>query len=194
MRLAKGAEAEIQRENDKIIKSRVEKGYRHQDIDRELRQERTTDEHRLLDRAAQAGVNVPEVLEEREFELHMEFIDGDPIKEMFEERDDLWKTIGRDIGRLHGRDIIHGDLTTSNILLKDGEIYFIDFGLGYFSQRVEDRSTDLKLLRQVLESTHNPVVDEAFDAILAGYRDQYQEADDVLSRLEEAEGRGRYKG
>lgn len=128
-----------------------------------------------------------------EFTLSMDFIDGDKLRDVFEERNDLWPRIGKNIARLHTRDIIHGDLTTSNMILTDGEVCFIDFGLGFFSQRVEDRATDLRLLRQVLEATHHTVWERAWEAILDGYRDTSDQAEDVMERLEEAESRGRYK-
>lgn len=190
--IGKGAEAELRRDGDELVKDRIVKGYRHEELDQRLREERTEQEARLLERAKQAGVSVPAVIHRSGTTLTMEFIDGTKLRDIFEQRDDLWRRIGRDIARLHDRDIIHGDLTTSNILLKDDEPVFIDFGLGFFSQRIEDRATDLRLLHQVLEATHFTIAEEAFSTILEGYQDQYREAEDVLERLHEVEQRGRY--
>ncbi|MDY6771206.1 MAG: KEOPS complex kinase/ATPase Bud32 [Candidatus Nanohaloarchaea archaeon] len=190
----RGAEAVLRREGDRLIKERISKGYRHPQIDTALRQERTEQEARLLEKARQAGVSVPEVHDKDTYTITMSFIDGTKLRDIFEEREEDWPRIGQDIGRLHGRDIIHGDLTTSNMLLDGDKLYFIDFGLGFFSQRVEDRATDLQLLRQVLESTHTAVADEAFDTILKAYQDQYEDGASVLERLEEVASRGRYKG
>jgi len=189
-----GAEAELRRDGDRIIKDRTVKGYRHPTLDRRLREERTKQEARLLERAQQAGVQTPDVLEQNGTTITMAFIEGDKLRDVFEDREDLWERIGRDVGRIHGRDIIHGDLTTSNIIVQDGEPVFIDFGLGFFSQRTEDRATDLRLLEQVLEATHYTVADEAFRTILDGYRDQYSEAEEVLDRLVDLKERGRYNG
>lgn len=192
--IGKGAEAELRRDGDRLIKERVVKGYRHPTLDERLREERTEQEARLLERARQAGVQTPDVLERNDTSLTMTFIDGDKLRDVFEDREDLWERIGRDIGRLHDRDIIHGDLTTSNIIVRDDEPVFIDFGLGFFSQRTEDRATDLRLLYQVLEATHFTVTDAAFGAIVDGYREQYDRAEDVLDRLEDLNERGRYSG
>jgi N6-L-threonylcarbamoyladenine synthase/protein kinase Bud32 len=192
--IGKGAEAELRRDGDRLVKERVVKGYRHPDLDRRLREDRTEQEARLLERAKQAGVQTPDVLDRDGTSLVMSFIDGDKLRDVFEDRDDLWERIGKDIGRLHDRDIIHGDLTTSNIIVRDDEPVFIDFGLGFFSQRTEDRATDLRLLDQVLEATHYTVADAAFGAIVDGYQDQYSEPEDVLDRLEDISDRGRYSG
>ncbi len=187
-----GAEACITFDPPHAIKTRKPKQYRHTTIDTRLRQERTEKEARLLEKAAQAGVAVPTVVKQEKTELVMDLIDGEKLRDIFEERDDLWTAVGENIARLHAQDIIHGDLTTSNILVKGGELYFIDFGLGFFSQRVEDRATDLRLLEQVLQSTHYKVAEEAFQAILDGYSEGYGGSDEVLEQLEEVKSRRRY--
>lgn len=192
--IGKGAEAELRRDGDRLVKERVVKGYRHPDLDRRLREERTEQEARLLERAKQAGVQTPDVIDQDGTSLVMSFIDGDKLRDIFEDREDLWERIGSDIGRLHDRDIIHGDLTTSNIIVHDDEPVFIDFGLGFFSQRTEDRATDLRLLYQVLEATHYTVTDAAFGAIVDGYQGQYSASEEVLDRLEDINERGRYSG
>ncbi len=190
---ARGAEAEITFQEGEVLKERVEKGYRHPDLDERLRGERTEKESRLLQRARQAGVRVPGVDVEDDFTLVLEEIGGELLKEVFEERTEAWEEVGRGVGRLHGRNIVHGDLTTSNMILEDGEVYFIDFGLGFFSERTEDRATDLHLLKEVLESTHTEVAEEAMEEILEGYREEFEEAEEVMERYREVEGRGRYR-
>ena len=65
---------------------------------------------------------------------------------------DLSVKIGRIIGNLHLNEIIHGDLTTSNILIvkedNDLKIYFIDFGLSIVSNHLEDKAVDLYVLER----------------------------------------------
>lgn len=190
----KGAEAELRKDGNSFIKDRISKGYRHPALDERLRQERTEQEATLLKRAEQAGVRTPAVIDQTDTTITLEFIDGTKLRDVFEERDDIWNRIGKDIGRLHNRDIIHGDLTTSNIILINNEPVFIDFGLGFFSQRTEDRAVDLRLLQQVLTATHFTVADEAFTTIINGYREQYQDGETVLQRLEQIQERGRYTG
>ena len=106
--------------------------------------------------------------------------------------------IGELVGRLHGCGIIHGDLTTSNLILHnsdgdsdaDDRIYFIDFGLGYFEKNVEAQGVDVHVLFQTFVSTHgDPGLEDAFSA---GYRRTFSDADQVLTRVREIEARGRY--
>jgi Kae1-associated kinase Bud32 len=101
---------------------------------------------------------------------------------------------------LHGCGIIHGDLTTSNLILHNGggsgdgdgddRIYFIDFGLGYFEKNVEAQGVDVHVLFQTFVSTHgDPGLEKAF---CRGYRQTFSDADQVLTRVREIEARGRY--
>ncbi len=191
--MSEGAEATVYRDGDRVVKERDRKDYRHPALDERLREERTGQEARLLEKARQAGVRVPEVEQTGDATLSLTALDGAVLRDVFAERDELWPVIGDYVARLHGRDIIHGDLTTSNMLVVDDTLFFIDFGLGSFSQRVEDRATDLHLLKEVLDSTHAAVADEAMDAILAAYREHADDAEDVLERYAEIEERGRYK-
>ena len=94
---------------------------------------------------------------------------------------------------MHDKKIIHGDLTTSNMIVRDGRVYFIDFGLGFESMKFEDKAADLHLLRQALESKHYQHYNECFEAVIEGYK-QSGNYKDVFKRLEKVELRGRYKG
>jgi len=100
--------------------------------------------------------------------------------------------LGKKIGILHSNNIIHGDLTTSNMIL-DNEIKFIDFGLSFFSTKEEDKAVDLHLLRQALESKHHDIWEKCFEAALKGYKKSYPEHSIVLNRLQKVEARGRNK-
>lgn len=183
----------LYRKNGTISKERQRKAYRHPALDDRLRKERTDQEARLLEKAYQAGVRVPTVQEQLEYTVEMEEIGGEPVKNVLEDDLDMCETIGDSIARLHNKNVIHGDLTTSNMIRSGDEVYFIDFGLGFFSQRIEDRAIDLHLLKEVLESTHTAVADEAMERILAAYKAQSEDAEQVLQRYEEIEERGRYK-
>jgi len=96
---------------------------------------------------------------------------------------------------LHKGGIVHGDLTTSNMILKEGKVYFIDFGLSEESEEIEKQGIDIHLLRQALESTHFDISNELFEIILEGYSmilgDKKKE--EILQRIEQIEKRGRYR-
>ena len=101
--------------------------------------------------------------------------------------------MGKQIAILHFNNIIHNDLTTSNMILRDKKLYFIDFGLSFISTKTEDKAVDLKLLKQALESKHYTISNTSFNHVLKGYKfipKQYQE---VINRLKQVEKRGRYK-
>src|SRR3989344_3393516 len=190
--LKQGAESVILLDKNKIIKHRIKKSYRIKEIDDKIRKSRTKSEAKLLEKAS---INAPKVLnvDDKEMKIEMEYINGDLLKNIFDdlkekERLELCKTLGEEISKLHSRDIIHGDLTTSNLILKDNKIYFIDFGLGFFSSKLEDKAVDLRLLKQALESKHYRSFPESYNEILKHYKHK-----DVLKRLEKVESRGRYK-
>ena len=193
MRLAQGAEAVLWKEKN-LRKERIPKGYRHQEIDQEIRKKRTRGEARLLERAARAGVNVPRVLNVSEFEIEMEFVDGKRVKDVVgaatvAEQKALGKKIGASIAKLHLNSIIHGDLTTSNMIVHDNSIYFIDFGLGEVSDSIEKMAVDLRLLKEVFTSTHYRQF-AMFESILKAYK--WERSEEVIKRLETVESRGRY--
>jgi Kae1-associated kinase Bud32 len=123
-----------------------------------------------------------------EHTIEMEFIEGPRMKDVLDLG--MSEKIGELVGRLHGCGIIHGDLTTSNLILHTGRIYFIDFGLGYFEKNVEAQGVDVHVLFQTFVSTHGePGLEETFSR---GYRRTFSGADQVLTRVREIEARGRY--
>lgn len=189
----KGAEAVLTKKGDKIDKKRVKKNYRVSKIDNKLREERTELEKRILNKAREAGVAVPEVIDKDKFRLTLEFIEGKKVKSILERNLEISQEIGENIARLHNRNIIHGDLTTSNMIKREDKVYFIDFGLSYFSQRTEDRAMDFHLLKRVLNSTHHTVAEEVFSRVKKNYKKYFDEEKEVFNRLEKIEQRGRYK-
>ena len=193
--IAKGAEAILYKQGNYLIKERIKKSYRIDDIDNKLRKYRTRSEARLL----QKSENSPKVfnVDEKGMKIKMEFIDGKLIKNILdnlknERRNLLLREIGGKIAKMHDSNIIHGDLTTSNMILKD-KVYFIDFGLGFNSNRIEDKAVDLHLLKQALESKHYRHFEESFKEVLEGYK-LSNDWKEVLERLEKVEKRGKYKG
>ncbi len=185
----KGAEATVE-VGDTAVKKRPRKSYRHQDLDIRLRRERTEDEARLLERAEKYGVAVPGLVEDSEFELEMEAVDGDRLKNRLPDAA-VMEHLGREVARLHSCQIIHGDLTTSNVVVSGGEPFLIDFGLAYTSERVEDRAVDIHLLHQVLRSSHPEIAAGSWDAFLEGYS-ELDGYDSVVDTVEDVRSRRRY--
>lgn len=194
--IARGAEAVISKVGDTtIVKLRVRKGYRLPEIDLKIRKTRTRLEARLLQEARRAGVPVPNVIEcdEDSGKLVMEFVDGERVKELFSSGrfENVCRIIGKEVGLLHAAGIAHGDLTTSNMILKDGKVYIIDFGLAKKTKSVEDFAVDLHLLERALTSAHCDIAEKCFDEVLEEYVKLMPNS--VVERLKEIEKRGRYK-
>jgi len=196
--IAQGAEAIIRLENNFIIKDRILKSYRLKELDEKIRKHRTKSEKKLLEKACKI-INAPNPFPLEEFDkIKMPFINGKKLSEnlnsfSLEKQKNICKKIGEEIGKLHNADIIHGDLTTSNMILDENKIFFIDFGLGFISPRVEDKAVDLHLLKQALEAKHFQNWEVLFNEIKKGY-ESYKESKKVLERLKVVEKRGRYKG
>jgi len=210
--IKKGAEANLYLEDFKrvlhpgldekvIVKHRISKRYRVPELDRKLRESRTALEAKLLSDAKKAGVPTPVVYEidREQTRIIMEFIEGKQVKQVLEklkpaERRKLCRTIGELVGRLHRAGIVHGDLTTSNMILApNGRVYLVDFGLGEYTSSLEARGVDLHLLKRALQSVHFRITEEAYQQVLAGYKRVLgKEAERVIQRVEEIERRGRY--
>lgn len=197
--IAQAAEAIILKEGNKVIKRRVKKGYRIPELDEKLRKLRTRSESKLLEKAYQL-ISVPKVLktDEKSKEIEMEFIEGKKLSEHLDKlanKEEIMEKVGEEIAKLHDADIIHGDLTTSNMILAkecgEDKVYFIDFGLGFISKRMEDRAVDLHLIRQALEAKHFQHWEKLYHAMLKGYKSK--DKDKILKQLKEVEGRGRNK-
>ncbi|UCG69539.1 MAG: Kae1-associated serine/threonine protein kinase, partial [Thermoplasmata archaeon] len=180
------------------LKKRIPKTYRLEKIDKRLREARTKLEAKLISEARTLGVATPLIfdVDTKKSQIMMEFIQGERIKETlyqadFEEQKSLCIKIGKSVGKLHKNHLIHGDLTTSNMILMDGRIYFIDFSLGGKSKEIEAKGVDLHLLSEAFESTHSEIL-ELFDYVLEGYKSEYSDADKVIKKVTEIEKRGRY--
>ncbi|MBE6497070.1 MAG: bifunctional N(6)-L-threonylcarbamoyladenine synthase/serine/threonine protein kinase [Methanobrevibacter sp.] len=189
--IAKGAESNIVKSDylgeKAVLKDRIPKGYRISEIDNKIRRARCKLEARLLSDAKRAGVVTPILydvnLEDKS--ILMEEIDGVMVKDIID--DDLAFKIGENISRLHSADIIHGDITTSNIMLRDGQLVFIDFGLGRHSTLDEDKAVDLLVLKKSLQSIDYNLAVKYFDCVLNGYDNE-----SIVNTISDIESRGRY--
>ena len=208
--IARGAEAILYKEQYDgkavLVKERIKKSYRIPQIDNKLRVERTRTEARLLNEAGRAGVAVPAVLavDEKSAKITIEYVEGGRLKELLNSCDEKTRTllaemIGASIAKLHSHGIIHGDLTTSNMILSSGRLFLIDFGLGCLSCRAEDFGTDLAVLHEAVRSTHFEHLNDLWQNILKSYCSCFARiagsenvAQKALKALEDIEKRGRY--
>ena len=205
--IAQGAEALILLEDNIVTKDRISKSYRLPELDNKIRKRRTKSETKLLIKAHQL-ISVPLPLttfkkSERGNEraiIKMPFINGKKLSEHLDnftlnKQKQICKKIGQSIAKLHDADIIHGDLTTSNMIFveKEDKVYFIDFGLGFISHKVEDKAVDLHLLKQALEAKHFKHWKELVKEVFKSY-EKSTDSKIVLERLKAVEKRGRYKG
>ena len=157
------------------------------EIDDKIRRARTKEEAKLLSDAKRSGIRTP-VLYDVDLinkTITMEEIDGVMVKDVIDE--DLAFRIGEEISKLHSYDIIHGDITSSNIMLQDENLVFIDFGLGRYSHLKEDQAVDLLVLKKSLQSIDYNLAVKYFDCVLDGYGDK-----SILNTISDIESRGRY--
>ena len=206
-KIAQGAEAIIYADDDAIVKDRFSKSYRHPELDNKLRRARTRREAKILTKLSEAQIPAPQLLsmDDNSMKVTMERVPGDMVKtviDQLEEKADAFrylevcKEVGSRVGALHNNGIVHQDLTTSNMILHSEreEVFWIDFGLSFFSNKVEDYAVDLHLLRHALESRHHRIWEDCFDSVIEGYKGVNLNAEATISRLETVEKRGRNKG
>ncbi|EDV96306.1 EKC/KEOPS complex subunit TP53RK [Drosophila grimshawi] len=197
-----------------LIKERFVKKYRHPELDTQITRQRMKAEVKAAGRCLAAGILAPKILHSdlNTHKLYMEYFGSAQTAKHFiqqtvaksgEEQakqplEELCRRIGGIIGQMHANNVIHGDLTTSNILINptpnssDGyDIIFIDFGLSHYNQATEDKGVDLYVLERALLSTHSeqPYL---FEHILAAYRKTCgKDEAAVLAKFEEVRARGR---
>ncbi|MFA5357789.1 MAG: KEOPS complex kinase/ATPase Bud32 [archaeon] len=197
----KGAEAvlRLKKINGKNVlsKKRVNKNYRNEKLDSAIRKKRTRAEAKLI-RASGTTVRTPNIIEvnEQEAEILMEFVKGKRLKEVVEKEKELCEIAGREIKKIHSLGIIHGDLTTSNIIVVAGgkkklrtkkSICFVDFGLGFFSNKIEDKSTDLIVFKKTFNATHSKLKG-GWKLVMKGYLPSTE----MVKKMSEIEKRARY--
>lgn len=198
--IQQGAEAVILLDSNKnkIIKKRIKKSYRISSLDKRIRKRRTRRESKMLKKASKL-VPIPENIEESEQKktITMDFLNGSKLSEKLddfsiEKQKEIMNEIGKSISKLHNAGLIHGDLTTSNMIFQNGEVFFIDFGLGFHSNRFEDKAVDIHVLKEALEAKHFKNWKVLFKEFEKAY-DSSGEDSKVLKRLKKVEKRGRYK-
>jgi len=193
----KGAEAELYKTQylnlPAVEKVRIQKKYKIKEIDEKIRTTRTkTEVYNIL--RSEKFIDVPKIydVDIEKSAITMQFIDGKKLKDYFQKANapeikKLTKKIALSVSKLHKNNIIHGDLTTSNMILKDDKIFFIDFGLAQYTRKIEDKAVDLSVFKKMILSTHYDNFDLIWDTFTKTYTEK-----DVLQHLKTVEKRGRY--
>lgn len=220
--IAQGAEAIISLNKNTILKNRVKKSYRLKELDEKLRKVRTRKEIKLLEKASHL-MSVPKIISSNLTQIQLEYIKGKKLSQYLDKLKNklqIAKLIGQNLAKLHDNNIIHGDLTTSNMIYVDKissskinnisinnkqdnhirdnnflypRLYFIDFGLGFESKRLEDKATDLHVLKEALEAKHYKYANKLWKSILNSYKSTSINSKETLKQLDKVESRGRYK-
>lgn len=204
--IKKGAEANLfltlRYGRKTILKKRLPKNYRPARLDEQIRKYRTIHEPQLMHEAKKAGVPTPTIflIDVKNATIEMEYIEGTQIKRLLEkvnrsERERVCFEIGKLVGKLHNYGIVHGDLTTSNMILNsEDKIFFVDFGLGEKIAELESRGVDLHLMKRTLQSTHFSFAQECFASAMKGYSSVVgaEATKEILDKIREIEKRGRY--
>ncbi|KAH9515751.1 TP53 regulating kinase [Bulinus truncatus] len=192
-----------------IVKERFQKKYRHPSLDTTLTNQRIKSEVRASLRCRMAGILTPTIfmVNFQDNSIYMEEIqDAITVKSYITDASlkgdcssllPLAEIIGQTLSKMHANNIIHGDLTTSNMLLQgnpsDLKLVLIDFGLSSFEASAEDKGVDLYVLERAFLSSH-PNSQELFNTILISYQSSTENRStckEVLVKLEEVRMRGR---
>lgn len=196
-----------------LIKERFMKTYRHPDLDSSITKDRIKNEARSIVRCKSIGVKTP-ALYLVDFErrrIYMEHFENSfTVKDFIintmktsmnmNSLNNIAKQIGETVRKMHENNIIHGDLTTSNMLLvyktqisdfNSFDLAMIDFGLSYIDASTEDKGVDLYVLERALISTHSDVPD-LFSKILEAYKSYSKNnLKEIINKFEEVRARGR---
>jgi len=176
-----------------ISKLRNPKKYRNITLDNLIRRRRTIHEATMLNDAKTTGIKTPYIyfLDLKHAEIIMEYIDGENVKDILSP--EIGFEIGKYVSVLHNQNIIHGDLTTSNFIKRKDDLYLIDFGLSFYSQRIEDMATDIRIIKEILSSAHIQICYQTYERFLKGYQltTKYN-FNRILKVVKDIEARGRY--
>lgn len=185
-----------------VIKRRVRKEYRNPSLDEQIRHDRTISEAGIIHEAKRAGARVPSIIgvDVENNAIAMTLIDGTIARECLDDMDidearKLLRSIGEQIGLLHIAGIVHGDLTTSNVIVSAfGAPFILDFGMSRRSIEPEDRGVDLHLLQRSIVASHSKNPSFMMKAMIRGYEQTAGKkvTNATWSKVREIARRGRY--
>ncbi|KAK1933541.1 hypothetical protein X943_004093 [Babesia divergens] len=206
--IAQGAEAQVTHicylGQDAVLKTRMQKKYRHPDLDEALTSKRIIAECRAVAKLRKSGIYVPLIYlaDIKNRHIVYEFIKGETVHSTLAHSKgannaSVLMKVGTIVAKMHDVNIVHGDLTTHNMLRTDGgDICLIDFGLSFVStlaevcsyiyrhMRTQDKAVDLYVLERCCTTSE-------FDAVTAAYKAQSKNAAATLAKLAEVRMRGR---
>ena len=185
-----------------VIKRRVRKEYRTPSLDEQIRHDRTISEASRIHEAKTAGAKVPSIVgvDVENNAIVMTHLDGTVARERLDDMSindarKLLRSIGEQIGLLHTAGIVHGDLTTSNVIVSpSGEPFIVDFGMSRRSTEPEDRGVDLHLLQRSIIASHNKDSSSMMNSMIRGYEQTAgkKAAGSTWRKAREIARRGRY--
>jgi TP53 regulating kinase and related kinases len=203
--LYRGAEADILLGTwlgrNAVYKVRKRLHYRLPQLDLEIRRKRTAHEAAMLHASKLAGVESPALfcLDTGRSTIVMEQVEGPRMKDSIDSLgprglSDAFESLGAGVATLHASGIVHGDVTTANVILRAGGVVFLDFGLASRTRRLEDHAVDLRLIKETLVGAHAGLAETALDALFAGYSSVSGDSRlaEVRRQLRSIERRGRY--
>eukprot|EP01024_Parvocaulis_polyphysoides_P042235 TRINITY_DN3866_c0_g2_i3.p2 TRINITY_DN3866_c0_g2~~TRINITY_DN3866_c0_g2_i3.p2 ORF type:complete len:213 (-),score=40.26 TRINITY_DN3866_c0_g2_i3:501-1139(-) len=203
--ISQGAEARVWQttmfEKPVIVKHRFSKKYRHPTLDKTLTQSRLKQEVRGMAKARKVGIATPTVymVDLENGCICMELIQGKMLKQIIDDstQDEdfmakLLEKVGKTIAKMHDNGVVHGDLTTSNLMVRNegGDLVVIDFGLSSNSTLAEDKAVDLYVLERAFVSAHSDRP-ELFEKVKEAYKANSKLWCPTLNKFAEVRMRGR---
>lgn len=211
--ISQGAEARLwlipnylSQDRSCIAKERFSKSYRHPTLDKRLLKQRCKAEAKCISKCRRAGVPCPAIWGVHPPVLYLQHVGDTTVRAHLEDATntentnsvdykDLSMKMGSILAKLHNTGVVHGDLTTSNMMMTNddtGEIIIIDFGLAKVSNNPEEFAVDLYVLERALLSTHPELEEMGFlQNVLATYKSECKRSDANLQKLSQVRLRGR---
>ncbi|UCE13615.1 MAG: Kae1-associated serine/threonine protein kinase [Candidatus Heimdallarchaeota archaeon] len=201
--LVKGAEASIYTgfflQSSVIIKQRLPKTYRMQQLDQTIRLQRLRAEARIMTSAWKIGIQVPVLLGINidDQSLLIEEIPGELLFTVMSSTtrialETIFESVGQQVGLLHENDLIHGDLTVFNIIIGENNTpWLIDFGLGQVSVEMERKADDLLTFYNTLKAISSDF-QVLFEAFQVGYNKEYSKGRKTIEHTKKIQSRARY--
>jgi TP53 regulating kinase-like protein len=184
-----------------VVKKRVPKHYRDQNLDLMIRRQRTMTESSLMHESRISGVRTPTLfgIDLDNTTIVMMFIPGSLARDSLDsmksqQKIAVFTSLGEQVGLMHQGGIVHGDLTTSNLIISEDVPYILDFGMAHRSVQTEDRAVDLHLMQRSITTSHKTNATICTSSLHKGYRRAMGETigQSVIRKAAEIARRGRY--
>lgn len=187
-----------------VCKERIPKRYRFRQLDDKLRGRRVAQEARVISRLQKAGIRVPAIYEVdiKRTSIIMQYIEGISLKTYLQQKHDnsnstvseIMNQVGAAVAKMHNQDIVHGDLTSGNIMIDQNQAVLIDFGLSFSNATDEDFAVDLYVFERAIGTSHHSIHDELVSCFMSSYMSSLssdKKRTAVEQKLEEVRSRGR---